>query len=29
MVADLMEADWAALMPITHEAFVANGRVAP
>lgn len=29
MVADLMEAEWAALMPITHEAFAANGRVAP
>ena len=29
MVADLMEAEWAALMPITHAAFAANGRVAP
>jgi thymidylate synthase (FAD) len=29
MVADLMEAEWAALMPLTHEAFVANGRVTP
>jgi len=29
MVADLMEAEWAALMPITHQAFAANGRVAP
>ena len=29
MVADLMEAEWAAVMPITHEAFAANGRVAP
>ncbi len=29
MVADLMESEWAALMPLTHEAFVANGRVAP
>jgi thymidylate synthase (FAD) len=29
MVADLMESEWAALMPITHEAFVASGRVAP
>jgi thymidylate synthase (FAD) len=29
MVADLMEAQWAEHMPITHEAFVANGRVAP
>lgn len=29
MVADLMEAEWAALMPITHAAFEANGRVSP
>ena len=29
MVADLMEAEWALLMPITHAAFVDNGRVAP
>ena len=29
MVADLMEAEWAALMPITHAAFADNGRVAP
>ncbi|MFM9136354.1 MAG: FAD-dependent thymidylate synthase [bacterium] len=29
MVADLMEAEWQALMPITHAAFVAHGRVAP
>lgn len=29
MVADLMEAEWATVMPITHEAFAANGRVAP
>jgi thymidylate synthase (FAD) len=29
MVADLMEAEWATLMPLTHEAFVANGRVTP
>lgn len=29
MVADLMEAEWAQLMPITHAAFVDNGRVAP
>ncbi len=29
MVADLMETEWAALMPLTHASFVANGRVAP
>jgi thymidylate synthase (FAD) len=29
MVAELMEAEWAALMPITHAAFDAAGRVAP
>ena len=29
MVADLMETEWAALMPITHAAFASNGRVAP
>ena len=29
MVADLMEAEWARLMPLTHAAFAANGRVAP
>lgn len=29
MVADLMEAEWATLMPLTHASFVANGRVAP
>jgi thymidylate synthase (FAD) len=29
MVAELYEAAWATLMPITHEAFVASGRVAP
>lgn len=29
MVADLMESQWAELMPITHAAFAANGRVAP
>ncbi|MBM3688426.1 MAG: FAD-dependent thymidylate synthase [Actinobacteria bacterium] len=29
MVAGLMETEWAALMPITHDAFAANGRVAP
>ncbi|MFD2622573.1 FAD-dependent thymidylate synthase [Streptomyces chumphonensis] len=29
MVAELMEAEWARLMPLTHAAFDANGRVAP
>ena len=29
MVAEGMEAEWARLMPLTHEAFNANGRVAP
>lgn len=29
MVAELMEAAWAELMPLTHAAFNANGRVAP
>ncbi|GIH80461.1 hypothetical protein Plo01_68900 [Planobispora longispora] len=29
MVAEKMEAAWAGLMPLTHAAFVANGRVAP
>ena len=29
MVAEQMEAQWAELMPLTHAAFVANGRVAP
>lgn len=29
MVAEKMESEWARLMPITHEAFVKNGRVAP
>jgi thymidylate synthase (FAD) len=29
MVAEKMEAKWAKLMPLTHEAFNANGRVAP
>ena len=29
MVAERYEALWAELMPITHAAFVANGRVAP
>lgn len=29
MVADLMEEEWAHLMPLTHASFVGNGRVAP
>ncbi len=29
MVAELMEAEFAKLMPITHSCFVANGRVSP
>jgi len=29
MCADQMEAYWAGLMPLTHAAFEANGRVAP
>ena len=29
MVAERMEAEWARLMPVTHAAFEANGRVAP
>ncbi|WP_343952341.1 FAD-dependent thymidylate synthase [Nonomuraea longicatena] len=29
MVAERMEVVWAELMPLTHAAFVANGRVAP
>ena len=29
MVAEKYEVIWAQLMPITHGAFVANGRVAP
>jgi thymidylate synthase (FAD) len=29
MVAEQYEQAWAQLMPITHEAFVRNGRVAP
>ncbi|MEU9405602.1 FAD-dependent thymidylate synthase [Streptomyces sp. NPDC048281] len=29
MVAEQMETAWAALMPVTHETFNANGRVAP
>jgi thymidylate synthase (FAD) len=29
MVAEKMEAEWARLMPLTHAAFNANGRIAP
>ena len=29
MVAERYEEEWAKLMPITHAAFVANGRVSP
>ncbi len=29
MVAEKMEAEWARLMPLTHAAFNAHGRVAP
>jgi flavin-dependent thymidylate synthase len=29
MVAEKMEAEWAALMPLTHAAFNTNGRIAP
>lgn len=29
MCAEAMEAEWARLMPLTHAAFQANGRVAP
>lgn len=29
MVAEQMEAHWASLMPVTHAAFNASGRVAP
>jgi thymidylate synthase (FAD) len=29
MVAEEMEREWAALMPLTHAAFEASGRVAP
>ncbi|CNG59580.1 Thymidylate synthase thyX [Mycobacterium tuberculosis] len=29
MVAELMEEEWAKLMPLTHAAFEANGRVCP
>jgi thymidylate synthase (FAD) len=29
MVADAMEAEWAQLMPLTHQAFDSHGRVSP
>lgn len=29
MVGEAMEAEWARLMPLTHAAFCANGRVSP
>jgi len=29
MVAEMMEAEWARLMPVTHAAFEASGRVSP
>jgi thymidylate synthase (FAD) len=29
MVGEQMEAEWAKLMPLTYEAFNANGRIAP
>lgn len=29
LVADAMETEWAALMPLTHEAFDSHGRVSP
>jgi thymidylate synthase (FAD) len=29
MVAEQMESFWAELMPLTHAAFQAGGRVAP
>jgi thymidylate synthase (FAD) len=29
MVGEKMEAEWAKLMPLTHAAFNANGRIAP
>jgi thymidylate synthase (FAD) len=29
IVAEAMEREWAALMPVTHAAFDGNGRVAP
>ena len=29
MVAELYEQAWAELMPLSHDAFIRNGRVAP
>jgi thymidylate synthase (FAD) len=29
LVAEAMEREWATIMPLTHAAFEANGRVAP
>ena len=29
MVAEKMEQEWTVLMPLTHNAFESNGRVAP
>jgi thymidylate synthase (FAD) len=29
MCAERIEAEWRRLMPLTHAAFEANGRVAP
>jgi thymidylate synthase (FAD) len=29
LVAEAMEREWAAIMPLTHAAFESNGRVAP
>jgi thymidylate synthase (FAD) len=29
LVAERYEEEWSQLMPLTHAAFVANGRVAP
>jgi thymidylate synthase (FAD) len=29
MIGERMEAEWSRLMPLTHAAFNANGRVAP
>jgi thymidylate synthase (FAD) len=29
MVAELMEGEWARLMPLTRAAFERNGRVCP
>ena len=29
LVAERYEEEWSRLMPLTHAAFVANGRVSP